>query len=107
MIQSNQFLDLLNPALIPETFAKVVRTAIIVGDFVIRNPHMHYHDWPELNGMTGVDRAVQIVASAGVKFAGSFGVISPSFSRAEAKSLLFGRTQPVSNTCLPDGYIRR
>ena len=35
----------------------------MVGDFLIRNPHIHYHDWPEFNGVTGVDRAVQIVAT--------------------------------------------
>ena len=42
---------------------KVVRTSIVVGDFLIRNPHIHYHDWPDFNGVTGVDRAVQIVAT--------------------------------------------
>jgi hypothetical protein len=42
---------------------KVVRTAIVVGDFLIRNPHIHNHDWPAFNGVTGVDRAVQIVAT--------------------------------------------
>jgi hypothetical protein len=63
LIQSNEFLALLNLANTPETFAKVVRTAVVVGDFLIRNPHIHYHDWPEFNGVTGVDRAVQIVAT--------------------------------------------
>jgi hypothetical protein len=62
LIQSNEFLALLNLANTPENFAKVVRTAIVVGDFVIRNRHIHYHDWPAFNGVIGVDRAVQIVA---------------------------------------------
>ena len=62
LIQSNEFLALLNVANTPENFAKVVRTAIVVGDFLIRNPHIHYNDWPAFNGVTGVDRAVQIVA---------------------------------------------
>jgi hypothetical protein len=34
-----------------------------VGDFLIRNPHIHYHDWPDFNGVTGVDRAVQIITT--------------------------------------------
>jgi hypothetical protein len=63
LIQSNEFLALLNLANTPENFAKVVRTAIVVGDFLIRNPHIHYNDWPAFNGVTGVDRAVQIVAT--------------------------------------------
>jgi hypothetical protein len=63
LIQSNEFVALLNLANTPETFAKVVRTAIVVGDFLVRNPHIHYNDWPEFNGVTGVDRAVQIVAT--------------------------------------------
>jgi hypothetical protein len=63
LIQSNEFLALLNLANTPENFAKVVRTAIVVGDFLIRNPHIHYHAWPAFNGVTGVDRAVQIVAT--------------------------------------------
>jgi len=63
LIQSNEFLTLLNLANTPENFAKVVRTAIVVGDFLIRNPHIHYNDWPAFNGVTGVDRAVQIVAT--------------------------------------------
>jgi hypothetical protein len=63
LIQTNEFLALLNLANTPETFVKVVRTAIVVGDFVVRNPHIHYHDWPAFNGVTGVDRAVQIVAT--------------------------------------------
>jgi hypothetical protein len=36
---------------------KVVRTAIVVGDFLIRNPHIHYNDWPDFNAVSGVDRA--------------------------------------------------
>ena len=63
LIQSNEFLALLNLANTPENFAKVVRKAIVVGDFLIRNPHIHYHDWPAFNGVTGVDRAVQIVVT--------------------------------------------
>jgi hypothetical protein len=63
LIQSNEFLELLNLANTPETFAKVIRTAIVVGDFLIRNPHIHYHDWRSFNGVTGVDRAVQIIAT--------------------------------------------
>jgi len=63
LIQSNEFLALLNLANTPENFAKVIRTSIVVGDFLIRNPHIHYGDWPDFNGVTGVDRAVQIVAT--------------------------------------------
>ena len=63
LIQSNEFLALLNLANSPETFVKVVRTAVVVGDFLIHNSHIHYHDWPAFNGVTGVDRAVQIVAT--------------------------------------------
>jgi hypothetical protein len=63
LIQSNEFLALLNLANTPENFAKVVSTAIVVGDFLIRNPHIHYGDWPDFNGVTAVDRAVQIVAT--------------------------------------------
>jgi hypothetical protein len=63
LIQSNEFLALLDLANTPETFAKVVRTATVLGDFLIRNPHIHYNDWASFNGSTGVDRAVQIVAS--------------------------------------------
>jgi hypothetical protein len=64
LIQSDEFLALLNLANTPETFAKVVRTAIVVGDFIVRNPHIHYHDWIAFNGLTAVDRAVQLLASA-------------------------------------------
>ncbi|MCV6985202.1 peptidoglycan-binding protein [Mycobacterium shinjukuense] len=64
LIQSNEFLGLLNLANTAETFVKVIRTAIVVGDFVIRNPHIHYHDWPSFTGQTAVERAVQIVATA-------------------------------------------
>jgi hypothetical protein len=67
LIQSNEFLELLNLANTPETFAKVVRTAIVVGDFLIRNPHIHYHDWLSFNGVTGVDRAVQILATGSTR----------------------------------------
>jgi hypothetical protein len=63
LIQSNEFLALLNLANTPETFAKVVKTSIVIGDFLIRNPHIHYGDWPDFNGVTAVDRAVQIVAT--------------------------------------------
>ena len=63
LIQTNEFLALLNLANTPETFAKVVGTAIVVSDFLVRNPHIHYHDWLLFNGLTGVDRAVQIVAA--------------------------------------------
>jgi hypothetical protein len=42
---------------------KVVRTSIVVGDFPIRNPHIHYNDWPDVNGLTGIERAVHIVAT--------------------------------------------
>jgi peptidoglycan hydrolase-like protein with peptidoglycan-binding domain len=63
LIQTNEFLALLNLANTPETFAKVVRTAFVVGDFLVRNPHIHYHDWLVFNGQSAVDRAVQIVAS--------------------------------------------
>jgi hypothetical protein len=63
LIQSNEFLALLNLANTPETFAKLIKTSIVVGDFLIRNPHIHYNDWPDFNGVTGVDRAVQIVAT--------------------------------------------
>ena len=64
LIQSNEFLALLNLANTPETFAKVVQARrIVVGDFLVRNPHIHYHDWPDFNGVTAVDRAVQIVAT--------------------------------------------
>jgi hypothetical protein len=42
-------------------FAKMVKTATVVGDFLIRNPHIHCADWPDFNGLTAVDRAVQIV----------------------------------------------
>ena len=69
LIQSNEFLDLLNLANTPETFAKVVRTAIVVGDFLIRNPHIHYQDWIAFNGQTAVDRAVQILAATPVSAA--------------------------------------
>ena len=65
-VQSNEFLDLLNLANTPETFAKVVSTAIVVGDFLIRNPHIHYHDWRSFDGQTAVERAVKIVATAPV-----------------------------------------
>jgi hypothetical protein len=61
LIQTDEFLALLNLANTPETFAKVVRTAIVVGEFIIRNPHIHYNDWIAFNGATGVDRAVQIL----------------------------------------------
>ena len=50
LIQSNEFLALLNLANTPENFAKVVRTAIVVGDFLIRNPQIHYDDWPASTG---------------------------------------------------------
>jgi hypothetical protein len=63
LIQTNQFLELLDLANTPETFAKVVRTALVVADFLARNPHIHYHDWLVFNGNTAVDRAVQIVAT--------------------------------------------
>jgi hypothetical protein len=63
LIQSNEFLALLNLANTPENFVKVVRTSIVVGDFLIRNPYIHYNDWPDFNGLTGVDRAVQIVTT--------------------------------------------
>jgi hypothetical protein len=63
LIQSNEFLALLNLANTLETFVKAITTAIVVGDFLIRNPHIHYHDWRSFNGSTGVDRAVQIVAT--------------------------------------------
>ena len=63
LIQSNEFLALLNLANTPETIAKLIRTSIVVGDFLIRNPHIHYNDWPDFNGVTGVDRAVRIVAT--------------------------------------------
>jgi hypothetical protein len=63
LIQSSEFLALLNLANTPENFVKVIRTATVVGDFLIRNPHIHYPDWPAFNGVTGVDRAVQIVAT--------------------------------------------
>ena len=63
LIQSNEFLALLNLANTPENFVKVVRTSSVVGDFLIRNPHIHYNDWPDFNGLTGVDRAVQVVAT--------------------------------------------
>ena len=63
LIQSNEFLALLNLANTPETIAKLIRTSIVVGDFLIRNPHIHYGDWPDFNGVTTVDRAVQIVAT--------------------------------------------
>jgi hypothetical protein len=63
LIQTNEFLALLNLANTPETFATVVRTAVVVSDFLVRNPHIPYHDWLLFNGLTGVDRAVQIVAA--------------------------------------------
>ena len=63
LIQSNEFLALLNLADTPENFVEVIRTATVVGDFLIRNPHIHYPDWPAFTGLTGVDRAVQIVAT--------------------------------------------
>jgi hypothetical protein len=44
----------------------VVKTAIVVGDFLVRNPHIHYQDWIAFNGQTAVDRAVQILAAAPV-----------------------------------------
>jgi hypothetical protein len=69
LIQSNEFLDLLNLANTPETFAKVVKTAIVVGDFLVRNPHIHYQDWIGFNGQTAVDRAVDILAAAPVSAA--------------------------------------
>jgi hypothetical protein len=50
LIQSNEFLSLLNLANTPENFAKLVRTAIVVGDFLIRNPQIHYNDWPASTG---------------------------------------------------------
>jgi hypothetical protein len=71
LIQSNEFLALLNLAFLallnladtPENFVQVIRTATVVGDFLIRNPRIHYPDWPAFTGLTGVDRAVQIVAT--------------------------------------------
>ena len=48
---------MLNLANTPETFAKVVRTAVVVSDFLVRNLHIHYHDWLLFNGLTGVARA--------------------------------------------------
>jgi hypothetical protein len=63
LIQSNEFLALLNLANTPETVAKVIKTSIVVGDFLIRNPHIHYGDWPDFNGVTAVDRAVQILST--------------------------------------------
>jgi hypothetical protein len=63
LIQSNEFLDLLDLTNTPETFAKVVRTAIVVGDFLVRNPHVHYQDWPDFGGTTAVERAIQNVTS--------------------------------------------
>jgi hypothetical protein len=35
-------------------------------EFLVRNPHIHYNDWFAFNGMTGVDRAAQILAGAPV-----------------------------------------
>jgi hypothetical protein len=63
LIQTDEFLSLLNLANTPETFAKVVKTAVVVGDFIVRNPHIHYGDWLVFNGLTGVDRAVQILTA--------------------------------------------
>jgi hypothetical protein len=63
LVQSDEFLDLLKLSNTPETFAKVFRTGVVVGDFLVRNPHIHYHDWLVFDGSNGVDRAVQIVAS--------------------------------------------
>jgi hypothetical protein len=63
LIQSDEFLDLLKLPNTPETFVKVFRTGIVLGDFLARNPHIHYHDWLVFGGSNGVDRAVQIVAS--------------------------------------------
>ena len=63
LIQSNEFLALLRLPNTPETIAKLIKTSIGVGDFLIRNPHIHYGDWPDFNGVTAVDRAVQIVAT--------------------------------------------
>ena len=44
LIQTNEFLALLNLANTPATLARVVGTAIVVSDFLVRNPHIPYHD---------------------------------------------------------------
>lgn len=62
LIQSNEFLAMLNLATTPDTFAHAVRTAIVVGQFLANNPHIHYHDWVLFDGATAVERAIQIVA---------------------------------------------
>ena len=63
LIRSNEFLALLNLANTPETVAKAIKTAIVLGDFIIRNPHIRYQDRTAFNGMTAVDRAVQLLAA--------------------------------------------
>ncbi|MFD4351392.1 peptidoglycan-binding protein [Nocardia sp. NPDC058518] len=42
-------------------FVKAVRTMQVVSEFLIRNPHVHYHDWPDFDGHTGVERAKQVL----------------------------------------------
>ncbi|MFD8100281.1 peptidoglycan-binding protein [Nocardia fluminea] len=42
-------------------FVKAVRTMQVVSEFLIRNPHVHYHDWPDFDGHTAVERAKQLL----------------------------------------------
>ncbi|MEU4652079.1 hypothetical protein [Nocardia fluminea] len=42
-------------------FGKAVRTMQVVSEFLIRNPHVHYHDWPDFDGHTAVERAKQLL----------------------------------------------
>ncbi|WP_194825047.1 peptidoglycan-binding protein [Nocardia sp. XZ_19_231] len=42
-------------------FVTSVRTMQVVSEFLIRNPHIHYHDWPDFNGQTGIERAKQVL----------------------------------------------
>ncbi|MGV0795177.1 peptidoglycan-binding protein [Mycolicibacterium sp. XJ1819] len=63
LIQTNEFLALLDVAGTPQNFARAVRTAIVVSEFLANNPHIHYHDWVLFDGATGVGRAVEIVAA--------------------------------------------
>ena len=40
---------------------KAVKTAQVVSQFLINNPHIHYHDWLDFNGHTGIERAKQLI----------------------------------------------
>lgn len=40
---------------------KAFKTAAVASEFLAKNPHIHYHDWREFNGHSGIERAKQLV----------------------------------------------